>query len=291
MDSVTGDRLLRRGRVNAPHASVGASRRRRYQEALSGAFQSGVPFLIGGGYALEYYTGVTRPVPKDLDLFVRAPDVPTLLGVLRASGFETEITFPHWLAKIHAGRDCIDVIFSSGNGLVEVDDGWFAHGVPATVLGSPVHLCPPEETIWSKAFIMERERYDGADIAHLIRACHARLDWQRLLARFGAHWRVLLGHLALFGYIYPGERHAVPSWVMLTLTDRLAAESREPAPPDHLCRGTLLSRGQYLTDITRWGYADARLRPYGAMTPEDVARWTRAIGDDEEFDHAHCRRR
>jgi hypothetical protein len=45
------------------------------------------------------------------------------------------------------------------------------------VLGVPVRLCPPEEIIWSKAFIMERERYDGADISHLIRACQGRLDW------------------------------------------------------------------------------------------------------------------
>ena len=26
-----------------------------------------------------------------------------------------------------------------------------------------------EESLWQKAFIMERERYDGADVAHLLR--------------------------------------------------------------------------------------------------------------------------
>ena len=41
----------------------------------------------------------------------------------------------------------------------------------------PGPLIPAEEMIWSKAFIMERERYDGADVAHILRACaeHARL--------------------------------------------------------------------------------------------------------------------
>ncbi len=58
--------------------------------------------------------------------------------------------------------------------------------------------------IWSKAFIMERERYDGADIAHLILACGRDLDWRRLLGRFGRRWRVLLSHLVLFGFVYPG---------------------------------------------------------------------------------------
>jgi len=41
--------------------------------------------------------------------------------------------------------------------------------------------------IWSKAFIMERDRYDGADIAHIIRTCGKGLDWSRLLHRFGSH--------------------------------------------------------------------------------------------------------
>ena len=53
---------------------------------------------------------------------------------------------------------------------------------------------------------MERERYDGADIAHLLRARADQLAWRRLLRRFGPHWRVLLGHLVLFGFVYPGER-------------------------------------------------------------------------------------
>ena len=72
---------------------------------------------------------------------------------------------------------------------------------------------------------MERERYDGADVAHLLRAHGDRLDWPRLLRRFGPHWRVLLSHLVLFGFIYPGERALVPAWVM-------DAAARAPAPRD-----------------------------------------------------------
>jgi len=274
--------------LNAAESAVRFVMHRHYENVLDAVLGSGVPFLIGGGYALEHHTGIRGRITKDLDLFVRRPHVPGLLRHLEASGFETELTFPHWLAKIHVANDCIDIIFSSGNGMGQVDDEWFAHGVPTAVLGRPVQLCAPEEMIWSKAFIMERERYDGADIAHLVRACHARLDWRRLLDRFGSDWRVLLSHLVLFGYIYPGERGAVPAWVLLRLTELLIAETREPAPRERLCRGTLLSRGQYLTDIDHWGYRDARVRPYGAMTPEDVARWTQPITDDEDLDHADC---
>jgi hypothetical protein len=140
-----------------------------------------------------------------------------------------------------------------------------------------VQLCPAEETIWSKAFVMERERYDGADVAHLLRACGEHLDWRRLLHRFGAHWRVLLSHLILFGFIYPAERTRIPTWVMQELLDRVRHELRSHPPTARVCQGTLLSRAEYLIDIEQWGYEDARLLPRGPMTPEEIAQWTAAI--------------
>ncbi|MDB5858482.1 MAG: hypothetical protein JWQ76_2171, partial [Ramlibacter sp.] len=130
----------------------------------------------------------------------------------------------------------------------------------------------------SKAFIMERERYDGADIAHLLQANAEQIDWDGLVERFGPHWRVLLAHLTLFGYVYPGERHRVPHWVMERLVSRLAAETRQPPPADpHLCAGTLLSREQYLHDVEQLGYVDGRLTHASTMTPADVDHWTGSI--------------
>ena len=253
----------------------------RHRRALTVMIGSGIPFLLGGGYALREYAGGVRAT-RDLDVFVRRRDARPLLDAMAAAGFATELLFPHWLGKARTEGESIDIIFSSGNGIAEVDDEWFEHGTPARVLGLEVTLSPPEEMIWSKAFVMERERYDGADIAHLIRRCHARLDWRRLLRRFGRHWRVLMSHLTLFGFIYPGDRRCVPPEVMLELIRRLEAEFREPADPDRVCQGTLLSREQYLTDVSRWGYVDARLEPHGSLTPEDVAHWTAAINDQKK---------
>ena len=119
-----------------------------------------------------------------------------------------------WIAKARCGEDVVDIIFSSGNGVAVVDDDWFAHAREATILDMRARLCPPEEMIWSKGYIMERERFDGADVAHLLRACGRTLDWPRLLARFDRHWPVLLVHLVLFAFVYPSERDAVPAWVM-----------------------------------------------------------------------------
>ena len=40
-----------------------------------------------------------------------------------------------------------------------------------------VLVAPAEESLWCKAFVMERERFDGADVAHIILAYGDRLDW------------------------------------------------------------------------------------------------------------------
>jgi Uncharacterised nucleotidyltransferase len=248
-----------------------------YRKALEALGHAGVEFLIGGAYALAPYTNVVRDT-KDLDVFLRREDCEAACAALGEAGFTTELTFPHWLAKAYVGDRFIDLIYSAGNGVAVVDDLWFAHAVPGSVIGIPVRLCPPEEMIWSKAFVMERERYDGADVAHLILACGPHLDWRRLLRRFGGQWRVLLSHLILFGFIYPCDRAAVPEAVMRHLLRRLDRD-RLWSPEDvRVCDGTLLSRQQYLIDINERGYADGRLAPRGEMSTAEIAHWTSAIG-------------
>ncbi len=256
-------------------AALDQETRRVYLEALAALRQGGVEFLIGGAHALAPYTGIVRDT-KDLDVFLRKEDCESALAVLGEAGFATELTFPHWLGKAYAGDRFIDLIFGAGNGVAMVDDLWFTHAAPGRVLGVPVRLCPPEEMIWSKAFIMERERYDGADVAHLMLACGGELDWRRLLWRFGGRWRVLLSHLVLFGFIYPGERAVIPDAVMAHLLHRLDRE-RVGAQDARVCDGTLLSRQQYLFDVTGRGYSDGRLTPRGEMTAAEVAHWTAAI--------------
>ncbi|MCY1562182.1 hypothetical protein D9M68_995400 [compost metagenome] len=90
---------------------------------------------------------------------------------------------------------------------------------------------------------------------------------------------MLLTHLTLFGYIYPGERHRIPDWVMARLVERLTDEMHGPPAPSerHVCAGTLLSREQYLHDVEQAGYVDGRLTPASGMTERDVAVWTRDI--------------
>jgi hypothetical protein len=167
-----------------------------------------------------------------------------------------------------------------------VDDEWFEHAEPAEVLGMSVNLSPVEEMIWSKAFVLERERFDGADVAHLIRARGKGLDWERLFRRFDPHWHVLMSHLLLFRFAYPSERAVIPRWVLRGLMGRLQHELESDVPERRLCQGTLLSARQYLPDVELWGFHDARLEPGVQMTAADIALLTSSIRAQEARDSA-----
>lgn len=249
-----------------------------YTRALDILAAADVEFLVGGAFAFGALAGIHRDT-RDFDLMLRPRDVERALQACRDAGFPAATAYSHWIAKVYCGDHFIDLIYRAGNGLCEVDDEWFAHAPSVEVIGRKVRICPAEELIWQKAFVLERERFDGADIQHILRVQAGTLDWPRLLRRFGEDWRVLLGHLVFFGYVYPALRHQLPGWVL----DELFAKARDEtaAPPSSeaalLCRGPLLSRAQYLPDLTLWGYRDARRDPRVAMTDDEIGKWTSAI--------------
>jgi hypothetical protein len=274
-----------------------------YRGVLEALAAAGVPHLIGGGLAFAHYTGIRR-YTKDMDIFLRPEHAEWAVGTLSAAGFRAEIVAPHWLGKVYSEVDArrapppaaaghrpqpykpegpfVDLIFSSGNGVCVVDDEWFEHAEPCEVLGVAVQLSPVEEMVWSKAFVLERERYDGADVAHLIRARGRELDWERVFRRFDPHWHVLLSHLVLFRFAYPSERAVVPRWVLRGLLGRMQREMESDVPDRRVCQGTLMSARQYLVDVEEWGFSDARLDPDVQMTEADVALLTSSIRAEEK---------
>jgi hypothetical protein len=69
-----------------------------------------------------------------------------------------------------------------------------------------------------------------------------------------SHWELLLERLISFRFVYPSERRLIPKWLMEELISRVHQQFSLPEPKDKVCRGPILSRFQYETDITDWGF-------------------------------------
>jgi hypothetical protein len=229
-----------------------------HKGALAALQQAGLEPMVGGAYALRTHTAIWRDT-KDLDLFLRKDRIEQALALLEKKGYRTEYTDRLWIGKAFLGPYFVDLIFSSGNGIAIVDEHWGRRAPTRPVLDLDSLIVPVEEMIWSKSFIQERERFDGADIHHLLRCKGAELDWKHLLMRFGdAHWEILLVHLITFRFSFPSDKEQVPGWVMRELIQRMQRKEAAEKPSDRICRGTLLSRQQYLHETNALGYQDSR---------------------------------
>ena len=225
-----------------------------YRGVLDSLTEAGIPYAIAGAYALHMHTGIWRAT-KDLDIVLEAKSVPAALRRLQDAGFETHIEDPVWLAKAFRGDHFVDLITALGNALLIIDASWIERAIPHEVLGRPCRVLNVEEMIASKIFICRRERFDGADVAHLIRACGARLDWARVQQLIEPHWEMLLWSLLFFSYAYPAHTALVPASIWNGLLYRLQDNLRHPRS-DQVFRGTLIDPNMFAIDVAEWGERD-----------------------------------
>jgi len=210
-----------------------------------------IPFAVSGAFALHEHTGIWRDT-KDLDLFLSLEDVPRALALLTSEGFETEICDPVWLCKAHRGDYFVDLITGMSNAVITVHRDWIEHAGKAEVLGVPVKVLAAEELIASKVFVTRRERFDGADIVHVIHGTAGKLDWSRVLDLIGEHWMMLLWVLVLYQYVYPAHSEYVPRSLWNDLLSRLRNELEHPDPKAAF-RGSLIDDKMFAIDVKEWG--------------------------------------
>jgi hypothetical protein len=225
---------------------------RHWFEILNG---SGIPYLVGGALAVYLHTGTWRDT-KDLDVFLQARDLKKALDAFAREGYETKIHSPHWLAKITEGPFLLDLIFGFWNGRMKIDEEWIARGRGSEFAGVPVPLISLEDLIASKVYVASRDRFDGADIVHLIRGTEGDIDWSRVLALLGEDYPLLFWHLIFFDYVYPGHCPDLRG-LMTDLFERIR-QSWPAAQPSSYFRGPIVDPFSFKADMEEMGYADPR---------------------------------
>jgi hypothetical protein len=252
-----------------------------FRRALCALIDADVPFVVAGAFAVNHYTGIWRNT-KDLDLFVQPQYAQPALDALATAGFDTRVQERHWLGKGVLDGQIVDIIWGGGNWATVVDEHWFQHAARGRLLGVDVMMAPASDMILSKAYVAGRERFDGADIMHLIRARGHTFDWDDLVVRFGDHWALLLHYMILYRFVYPRESEHAPIGVVRKLARRLGSEAEEA---DGLpFRGLLLDRYAYLHDLRYAGLADPAVAIAEKAGQDIDAVHRRRLADARAFD-------
>lgn len=222
-----------------------------YQDALRVLLDSGIGFVVGGAFAIHAHTGIWRTT-KDLDIFLPPQDAPAAMEQLRGCGFDTWVKDPVWLAKASRGDFFIDLITGIGNASMQVDASWIERAPPETVLSVRCKVLAPEECIASRIFVAYRERFDGAEVVHLLRACGRQLDWDRIMHLTGAHWEMLYWLLVLYAYVYPAHTDMIPAAIWDDLIHRFTERVKRPNKQAPF-RGSLIDPRMFAIDVNEWG--------------------------------------
>src|SRR5215510_4703779 len=228
-----------------------AEQRKLFCEVMELMTRNKVQCVVSGAFALHEHTGIWRDT-KDLDLFMPAHEVGRALRLLEQDGFETEILDPVWLAKAWRGDYFVDMITGMSNGVVRVDYSWIKRAVRSDVFGIPIRVLAPEELIASKVFVTRRERFDGADICHVIYGTRGKLEWRRLFHLVGEHWEMLLWCLVLYHSVYPANADYVPREIWDELLHRFKIALKHPNKNVEF-RGSLIDEKMFAIDVDGWG--------------------------------------
>jgi hypothetical protein len=225
-----------------------------FQQVLALFTAEKIPYAVSGAFALREHTGICRDT-KDLDLFMTADTAPRALENLRAQDFECEVCDPVWLFKAYRDDFFVDLITGMSNAAFVVESSWIERSKPAVVHGVQTRVLAPEELLVSKLFVTRRERFDGADIAHVIYGTQGNLDWQRVLNLVGENWEMLLWALVLYRYCYPAQTSYVPQSLWHTLLGRFQEVISRPDPAARF-RGSLVDPKMFAIDVNEWGLDD-----------------------------------
>jgi hypothetical protein len=214
--------------------------------------RTGIAYAVGGAFAVHSYTSIWRNT-KDLDVFVRPEDLKLVLEAMRDDGFPGAVIDVFWLAKIFSGTLFMDLIFGLQNNCIRIDSEWFRSARTEKVLGATTRIIGIEELIASKMYVARRDRFDGADIVHLIRSARGRISWERLLELVKDDHLLLLWHLLLFNYVYPGHADFLPRELMVELFERVRKSWEAKTDPRKFL-GMILDPPRFSIDCEAFDY-------------------------------------
>ena len=198
-----------------------------YRDAINIARGTGLPFMLGGGFALAAYTGRWRNT-KDIDFYILSHHREKFIDAVTRAGFSDyyeQLGYDRgWIYRSFRDGTIVDLIWAMANRRAEAAESWFQSATDLTVRGEKLKVIAPEELLWCKMYVLQRDHSDWPDILNLIHAVGPNMDWSRILRHVGGDAPVLRALLTLFGWMCPERAKELPDG----LKRRLQLETLKP---------------------------------------------------------------
>jgi hypothetical protein len=202
-----------------------------YHRVILEVRSAGVRFAFGGAFATAVYTGQLRNT-KDFDFYGRPEDRGAMIAAVTRAGlhdhFDRLSYDRNWIYRASERDIIVDTIWAMANLRASVDDRWLSAGPQVIIREEPMRAIPIEELIWSKLYVLQRERSDWGDVLNLIDARADTIDWRRLLDRLNDDTPLLAGALSVFGWLSPARAQDIPEEVWSDLRVRKPDADRDP---------------------------------------------------------------
>lgn len=187
-----------------------------FRPVVVATLHTGLPFALGGGLAWSAYTGRKRAT-KDMDFFVLPSQKQQMIDRLSEAGFADYYTQQsydrEWIYRGFQDDVILDVIWQMANYRTQVEESWLTRGPSVELYDQSIRLLPPEELLWTKLYVLQRDRCDWPDLWNLVNAVGPELNWEHLLERIGDDASVLGGMLSVFGWLCPQRASELPRWL------------------------------------------------------------------------------
>ncbi len=196
------------------------------------ARSSGIRFAFGGAFATAVYTGELRNT-KDFDFYILPQDRKRMQEAIGRAGLRDHYDLlPYdrsWIYRASKNGVLVDVIWAMANHRSDVDDEWLTRGPLVEIRGEQLRAIPIEELIWSKLYVLQRDRTDWGDVLNLFSAQAESIDWDRLADRLGSDTPLLAAALQVWTWLEPERTGSVEA-----IRNRLALAppDQEPEQPD-----------------------------------------------------------
>ncbi len=204
-----------------------------YRDAIDTVRATGVPFMLGGGFALASFTGRWRDT-KDIDFYIKPQDREAVVAALGRAGFADYYgRLPYdrkWIYRSTRSDVIVDIIWSMANQRAQVDDLWLQRAGTLALRSRQLLVVSPEEFLWCKLYILQRDHCDWTDIFNVLYACGPEVDWEHLIWRLGEDVPLLRAVLTVYAWLCPSDVLSLPAglWKRLRMT-RPSAPRRAPS--------------------------------------------------------------